>query len=58
MGKLGKCDIMYGEECISKDITKALSYGTKPEQSIAFSLSAISKTLYNIMMMIDLEDKK
>ncbi len=43
--------LMYGNEAIEISIAKAMSYGQDPQQSIAFNLSAISRIMYNRMLM-------
>lgn len=58
MGKLDNCDNIYSADSIERDIQKSIKYQQTDSYSIAFSLSAISKTLYNIMMMKHMEGNK
>lgn len=55
MGKLDKCDSIYSKERIEEDIRASTCYDRDPKYSLAYSNSAIAKTLYNIMCMMDKE---
>jgi hypothetical protein len=44
-------DETYSREAIQRDIANSLKYASKPLESIAFSQSALSKTMYNIMQI-------
>lgn len=58
MSKMKACQYWYNLEDIEKDIRFATAHEMSEKRSVAYSLSAISKSLYNIMAMMDLEDKK
>lgn len=56
MGKLKGCEYWYDKEDIEKDIRFATAHGQDDIKSVAYSLSAISKSLYNIMAIMDREE--
>ena len=57
MGKMKKCEYWYKKEDVEKDIRFAVACGQDEKRATAHSLVAISKSLYNIMTMMDKEDK-
>ncbi len=53
MGKLANLKERYTDEGIIRCIVNAVKYDQDPKMSIAYSLNALAKIQYNIMMMMD-----